>query len=209
MKFLNAQVQARIAAEINAAEKRTSGEIVAVVAPSSDDYLHVPILWATLAALALPLALFQFTSIGGYTIYMAQLVCFLIVALVLTVPGVRYRIVPRGLAHKRSHRHALDQFLSQDLHTTQNRTGVLIFVSVAERYGEIIADEGIYQKVAPEVWDEALATLLGHLKKHEVEKGFVAAIQMSADVLSEHFPMGDHDEDELPNHLIILNGDEE
>ncbi|MCP5083799.1 MAG: hypothetical protein GY948_19100 [Alphaproteobacteria bacterium] len=209
MKFLNAQVQARIAAEINAAEKRTSGEIVAVVAPSSDDYLHVPLLWATLAALALPFGLFQFTALAGYTIYLAQLACFVCVALLLTVPAIRYRVVPRGLAHKRAHRHALDQFLSQDLHTTQNRTGVLIFISVAERYGEIIADDGIYKKVDPSVWDEALAALLGHLKKGEVEEGFVAAIRASTEVLEEHFPIGAEDEDELPNHLIILDGDDE
>ncbi|MEM8685839.1 MAG: hypothetical protein AAGF81_00815 [Pseudomonadota bacterium] len=208
MEFLNKQVQARISAEINAAEKRTSGEIVAVVAPNSDDYLHVPLLWAAVAALTLPLALFQFTNLAGDTIYFIQLLCFLGVTLVLSVPLIRYRIVPRGLAHKRAHRHALDQFLSQDLHTTQNRTGVLIFVSVAERYGEIIADEGIYQKVSPEVWDQALAALLGHLKKKEVEDGFVAAIRLSADVLAEHFPINEDDEDELPNHLIILQGDE-
>ncbi len=209
MKLFGKQVQDRIAAEINAAEQRTSGEIVAVVSPNSDDYLHVPLLWATLVALLLPFLLFQFTDLGGTSVYTAQLLCFVFVAVVLSLPALRYRIVPRGLAHKRSHRHALDQFLSQDLHTTKNRTGVLIFVSVAERYGEIIADEGIYQKVEPKVWDEALAALLDHLKKREVEEGFVTAIRMSADVLAEHFPTGAEDEDELPNHLIILNGDEE
>lgn len=209
MDFLSAQSQARIADEINAAEQRTSGEIVAVVAPSSDDYLHVPLLWAALAALVLPFVLFNFTALEGTTVYTAQLVCFVTVALFLTIPAVRYRIVPQGLAHKRAHRQALDQFLSQDLHTTQNRTGVLIFVSVAERYGEIIADEGIYQKVDPEVWDEALATLLDHLKKGQVEEGFVAAIQKSAEVLEAHFPISADDENELPNHLIILKGDEE
>ena len=93
--------------------------------------------------------------------------------------------------------------------TTQNRTGVLIFVSVAERYGEIIADEGIYQKVSPQVWDDALAALLDHLKSRQVEEGFVAAIRKSADVLEAHFPISADDEDELPNHLIILRGDEE
>ena len=209
MEFLNAQVQARIADEINAAEKRTSGEIVAVVAPNSDDYLHVPLLWAALVALIVPFVLFNLTGLQGTTVYMAQLVCFVAVALVLTIPAVRYRIVPQGLAHKRAHRQALDQFLSQDLHTTQNRTGVLIFVSVAERYGEIIADEGIYQKVSPQVWDDALAALLDHLKSRQVEEGFVAAIRKSADVLEAHFPISADDEDELPNHLIILNGDEE
>src|SRR6187399_1968319 len=45
------------------------------------------------------------------------------------------------------------------LQHTELRTGVLIFVSVAERYAEIVADAGIATKVSPSVWDEAVAGL--------------------------------------------------
>ncbi len=94
------------------------------------------------------------------------------------------------------------------MHTTKNRTGVLIFISVAERYGETIADDGIYSKISPTNWDTALDALLGHLKAGHIEDGFVSAIKLSADALSEYFPISDDHEDELPNHLIILEGDD-
>jgi uncharacterized membrane protein len=50
--FLAAGDEARISAAIKAAERRTSGEIVAVVAVESDSYLWAPILVAALSALA-------------------------------------------------------------------------------------------------------------------------------------------------------------
>ena len=44
-------------------------------------------------------------------------------------------------------RRRMRQFLAHGLHKTENRTGVLIFAAVAERYVEIIADAGINAKV--------------------------------------------------------------
>lgn len=208
MDWASEQVRTRIAEAISEAEQRTSGEIVAVVAPSSDDYVLIPILWAALAALVIPGVLFLATDLSAWSVYTIQLTVFLILAVVLGLEPFRYRVVPRTISHRRAHRHAVDQFLSQNLHTTKSRTGVLIFVSVAEHYAEIIADEAIYQKVQPSHWDDALAAMLAHISKGEIEQGFLRAIAMSADVLAEHFPVGTDDEDELPNHLIVLRGDE-
>jgi len=50
-----------------------------------------------------------------------------------------------------AHAEAMHQFLAQGIHLTERRTGVLIFASVAERYAEIVADNGINAKVQPEV----------------------------------------------------------
>ena len=61
-------------------------------------------------------------------------------------------------------REAMRQFFAQGLHKTENRTGVLIFASVAERYAEIVADAGINAKVTPEVWDQAVAALIAGIK---------------------------------------------
>lgn len=208
MDWANEKVRARIAEAISEAEDRTSGEIVAVVAPSSDDYALIPIMWAALAALIVPGVLLLLTDLSMWTVYTIQLTVFLVLAVVLGLDAFRYKVVPRNIANRRAHRHAVDQFLSQNLHTTKGRTGVLIFVSIAEHYAEIIADEGIYEKVDPSHWDEALQAMLGHIKRGEIEQGFLAAIAASADVLSEHFPISSDDEDELPNHLIVLKGDE-
>ena len=91
------------------------------------------------------------------------------------------------------------------MHTTHGRTGVLIYVSFAEHYAEVIADDGIYRKVRPIVWEEVIAELTSHLARGTRDQGFITAIGMCGKVLAEHFPPGHADKDELPNHLIVLD----
>ncbi len=204
MEFVSTRDQIRISEAIATAEKKTSGEIVAVVAASSDHYIFVPLLWAALAALATPAALFFFSNFASEHIYMAQLAVFAVLAVTSQWWPIRIALVPRSVKRARAHRHAMEQFLAQNLHTTKGRTGVLIFVSAAERFAEIIADEGIYNKVPPETWDRIVQELTNNIVRRQVSKGFVSAIQMSAEVLAEHFPPGSANHNELPNHLIVL-----
>ena len=96
------------------------------------------------------------------------------------------------------------QFFAQGLHQTENRTGVLIFASLAERYAEIIADAGINAKVAPDVWDNAVAALIDGMRRDQPGDGFVAAIEQCGAVLALHFPPGALNRDELPNKLVEI-----
>ena len=204
MELISDKDRKRISRAIAQAEKKTSGEIVAVVAATSDDYMFIPLLWAALAALAVPLVLFPFTDMHVASIYAVQLGVFAALGLLSQWWPLRIALVPRRIKRARAHRHAVEQFLAQNLHTTKGRTGVLIFVSMAEHFAEVIADEGIYEKVPPETWDGIVDELTGHIGKRETANGFVAAIKMCAGVLAEHFPPGSADDNELPDHLIVL-----
>jgi putative membrane protein len=194
----------RIARAITAAEKNTSGEIVAVVAQRSDDYYFIPFLWAALAALAVALPLLVFAAWPAPQVYLAQLAVFAAGALLALWPPTRLMLVPGAVKRARAHRSGVEQFLAQNLHTTKGRTGVLIFVSVAERFAEVIADEGIYKKVPPETWEEVVDGLTGAIREGRAADGFVDAIKQCGAVLAKHFPPGKADRDELPNHLIVL-----
>ena len=68
-EFISRKDRNRIERAITAAEKKTSGEIIAVVAESSDLYMFLPIMWAALLALFVPLVLFWFTTWPGTHIY--------------------------------------------------------------------------------------------------------------------------------------------
>jgi putative membrane protein len=92
----------------------------------------------------------------------------------------------------------------QNLHTTTGRTGVLLFVSVAERYAEIIADKGIDERVAPGTWKGIIDHLTAAIGGGRPTDGFVTAIAAIGTVLAKHFPPGSQAPNELPNHLIIL-----
>jgi putative membrane protein len=194
----------RIADAITAAEARTSGEIVAVIAPESSSYLYVPFMWAALAALAVPFPLIFWTWWPIQRIYALQLLVFAALVLLLMYRPLRVALVPRSVKHRSAHRRAVEQFLAQNLHTTAGRTGVLIFVSVAERYAEVLADAAIHQRVPQEEWQGIVDDLTRRIGEGDADEGLVRAIGAVGEHLSRHFPPGPRDPNALPNHLIIL-----
>lgn len=193
-----------IASAITRAESSTSGEIFCVVTRASDDYRFIPLLWAALAALVLPAPLILFTLVPAQTIFLAQLLCFAVLALALSWWPLRVRCVPPAIRRQRAHARALELFLAHGLHTTSARTGVLLFLSLAEHHAEVVADEGIYDKVAPDVWDEAVAALVAGARKGAPGEAFIDAIEICGKVLAAHFPPRADDRDELANRLVEL-----
>lgn len=205
MKPFTSDEHAVIADAISRAEKTTSGEIVVVVARASSGYRYFAWMCVALVALAVPLPLIHFTKWPIEYVYLLQLAVFALGALLAQWERFRVAIAPRTLKHARAHLRAVEQFLVQNLHTTKGRTGVLIYVSDAERYAEVIADDGIYEKVAQDIWDDLIADLTAQIAHGQRTEGFVAAIERSGVILAEHFPPKPLGEDELPNHLIVLD----
>ncbi len=194
----------RISAAIAEAERHTSGEIFCVIARQCGDYRTIPLIWAAAVALLLPLPLLLFTPMPAKWIYLAQLAAFVMVSLVLSIPRVRFHVVPRRTMHGVAHAEAMRQFCAQGLHKTEGRTGVLIFASEAEHYAEIIADTGINAKVQPLVWDDAVRALIDGIADGRAADGFIAAIGQCGLVLAKNFPPGLLNKDELPNRLIEI-----
>jgi len=197
--------QSTIENAINRAEKNTSGEIVVVVAVESAGYFASALMWAALIALLVPWPLIYLTDWPVEFIYLAQLGVFLLGALLMQWQTLRFAIVPKSVKRARAHQKAVEQFLAQNLHTTKGRTGVLIYVSFAERYAEVIADEGIYKKVPQDTWNGVIEILTTHLGRGQRVEGFVHAIDACGKILASHFPPGRIDRNELPNHLIMLD----
>ncbi|MFD0985703.1 TPM domain-containing protein [Methyloligella solikamskensis] len=199
--------RAEIAQAITRAETRTSGEIVVIVAHASDGYASFTVLWSALIALAVPIPLMVFTDWALDLVYAIQLVTFLLLLPILRLDALRFSLVPPSIKRARAHAKAVDQFLAQNLHTTQGRTGILLFVSMAERFAEVIADEAVFEKVDQEVWDGIVEIFLERIRAGDQTEAFTRAIARCGDVLAEHFPPDGMECDELPNHLIVLDGD--
>lgn len=223
MRLTDAE-HARISDAITSAERTTSGEIFCVVTQRTDDYRAVPFAWAALAAIVLPPILLWFGvpdplwftsggwSDGGHpaprliiALY-ASLSALLFVAafLIARLPPVLNLLTPRSLKRSAVHRAAVESFLSHGIHVTEDRTGVLIFLSLGDHVAEIVADEGIYDKVEHDVWGDALDALLAEVQGGRIADGFVKAITMSGTVLSAHFPPGARNPNELPDKLIEI-----
>ncbi|HWB44138.1 MAG TPA: TPM domain-containing protein [Hyphomicrobiaceae bacterium] len=207
MVFISEMDRARIADAITAAEAGTSGEIVAIIAPASARYLHVPVLWAALAALALPFPFIYWTWWPIQHIYALQIATFAVLALVLMYPPIRMALVPTAVKRRRAHRRAVEQFLTQNLHTAAAHTGVLIFVSVAERFAEVLADTEINARVPESTWQTIVDELTADIGRGQPAEGFIRAIGAVGRHLAQHFPPKAEGARALPNHLIVLPAD--
>lgn len=88
---------------------------------------------------------------------------------------------------------------------TKERTGVLIFILFDEKYYDIIADEGIYEKIPDSVWNEMETKLTEEFKNANYFAGILALIQKMGEILSEELPTraGADNIDEIPNEINI------
>jgi putative membrane protein len=192
-----------ISTAIGDAEARTSGQIVCVLAHSSSAYAYVPILWASVLALFVPWPLIDFTPWSVQRIFLIQLAVFIVAGLAFSLTPLRRLLIPRAVQRARAHRAALEQFVVRRVAHTKNRTGVLIFVSLAERYARIVADEGVAEKVLGSEWQSAIDALTGHMRAGRIASGFTAAIERCGAVLAAHAPP-DGSVNELPDRLYVM-----
>lgn len=207
MGLISDEGRQKIGDAITAAERQTSGEIVAVVTRESSSYLYAPFMWAAVIALLVPWPLIHFTWWPVTWVYGAQLLVFVVLLVALLPRPVRYWLVPRSIKRARARRRGIEQFVVQNLHTTEGRTGVLIFVSVAERHAEILADSGIEQRVPKATWQSIVDKMTGEIGSGRAVEGLVGAIKDVGEHLSTHFPPGSADTNELPDHLIVIEQD--
>jgi putative membrane protein len=198
-----AQDYETVSAAIREAEKRSCGQIVCVLAHASSEYAHVPILWASMLALFAPWPLIEFTQWSVQRIFLAQIAVFILCALVFSWMPLRLSLVPRAVRRARAHRAALEQFVVRRVAHTKNRTGVLIFVSLAERYARIIADDGIAEKVPGAEWQAAIDALVSHMRAGRIAGGFSAAIERCGAVLAAHAPP-DGSANELADRIYVI-----
>jgi putative membrane protein len=204
MSLFSIDDEKRVSDAIGRAESETSGEIVVVVAARSDSYLYVPPLVAALVSLAVPWILIYFTGYDLVSIYLAQLSVFLVLTALLMPLPIRVALVPSGIKQMHAHQRAVEQFLAQNMHTTADRTGVMLFVSVAEHYVEVIADTGIDACVPAGTWKSIVSALTTAIGKGKAVDGLVAAVTAIGAHLKSHFPPGKPTTNELPDHLILL-----
>jgi putative membrane protein len=201
---ISAQDRDRISAAIRGVEAKTSGEIVCVLARTSSDATALPVLMAATVALALPWLLVAFTEMSVHRILLLQIAAFLVLAPMLCLPRVRVSLVPPAARRAASHRAAMQQFVLRNLANKADRTGVMIFVSLTERYARIIADEGIAARVPQSEWQAAVDALVAHMRDGRIADGFVAAIDACGNVLATHFPRTGTSRDDLPDRIYVI-----
>jgi putative membrane protein len=201
---ISAQDHERIASAIRSAEAKTSGEIVCVLARTSSHATALPVLIAAAAALALPWLLVYFTAMTVHRILSLQVIVFLALLVLLCLPRVRVALMPRKARRAIAHRVAMEQFTSRGIARAKDRSGILIFVSLAERYARIIADEGIAARVPQAEWQAAIDALVAHMRDGRIADGFITAVDLCGNKLAEHFPRATARHEVLPDRIYLI-----
>jgi putative membrane protein len=201
---ISQQDRDRISAAIRAAEAKTSGEIVCVLAQTSSDAKALPIFVAAIVALALPWLLDAWTAMTVHRMLSLQILAFVVLVPVLCLPAIRVALLPRRARRAAAHRAALEQFVIRGIARKKDRSGILIFVSLAERYARIIADEGISSRVPQSQWQIAVDTLVEHMGDGRIAEGFIDAVEHCGAALAAHFPRTEATRDELPDRIYLV-----
>ena len=99
---------------------------------------------------------------------------------------------------------AIELFSQLRVWDTQQNTGVLIYLLLADRAVEIVADRGVHDKVDSQAWSKVCRQMEGAFKQSNFEGGVVSGVQAVARHLKQHFPSGSHNRNELPDKPVLL-----
>ena len=202
---INEQEREQISEAIKAFERKSSAEIVTVIAKRSDDYLFIPILWAALGALGIPAVTMALgIALPLIQLYGLQLLIFLLLVLIGRFERLTMALIPRSVKRRRAAGAARTHFMALQLHTTKKRAGVMLFVSEAEHYVEIITDIEVAKKIPDSEWEAIVQNFISLVRAGETARGYLETIERSGELLIPHFPYDPEETDELPDHLVIL-----
>jgi uncharacterized membrane protein len=98
---------------------------------------------------------------------------------------------------------ALEVFGLLRVWDTEHNNGVLVYVLLADRDVEIVADRGIHRHVGEAAWQRVCETMEAAFRAGRYEQGALAGIEAISALLAGAFPRGGG-ADELPNRPVVI-----
>jgi uncharacterized membrane protein len=99
---------------------------------------------------------------------------------------------------------ALEVFALLRMWDTEHRNGVLIYLLLADRAVEIVADRGLHVRVGSQEWDGACRAMQAAFREGRFEGGATLGIQSVTNYLVQHFPARSGDANELPDSPVVI-----
>ena len=104
----------------------------------------------------------------------------------------------------RSRERAVECFGRLRVWDTEHNSGVLIYLLLADRRVEIVADRGIHGKVGTAAWDAICGEMQQEFARGQFERGVVLGVRAISDLLAAHFPPSGDGPNELPDTPVVL-----
>jgi putative membrane protein len=181
--------QERIDAAMAAIEQDTAANLCVVVTRVSDRYSLYPIAWAAIGAILLgTLISLLRPDIASRIVIVIQLWFLIATTLLLEWLPARLSIVPKRVKHAHAWQLAHREFNAHVLAAPNQQHRILLFVSLGERYVEIVADHETHALAPAGTWNKIVDEFLATVKAGRVADGVLAAIAACGSILKEHHP---------------------
>ncbi len=103
-----------------------------------------------------------------------------------------------------SRERARQVFAEQGVWNTEENSGVLLYILLADHRVEIVADRGITARVAEEEWQAICREMERHFREGRFEEGSIAGVRAASDLLARHYPARTENPNELPDRPMLL-----
>lgn len=99
---------------------------------------------------------------------------------------------------------AIDVFSDLRMWDTEHRNGVLIYLLLADRSVDIVADRGVHTKTGALDWERICHEMEAAFHEAQYESGAIGGIRAITDLLTRHFPTTNEGRNELPEKVVVL-----
>jgi len=195
----------RLSDAIKEGERRTSAELVLVIADQCGGYGLFAFLWPALAALLLGgIAGLAIPQLSAPRLFLIEGGIFVLLALLLHWPPILLRSVPPQVRRAHAQQLAAHQFALRVEGRTQTRRGVLLFVAPTERQVFILPDSGVAAVIDATAWRAILDRLVAGRPARFPVEALVGAVADILALLERHFPRDGASASALPDDIIEL-----
>jgi putative membrane protein len=200
----------RIEQAVREAEAASGGEIVPVFARHSSFYEMA--LWrgGCLLALLVSVVLVVVNETTDALLFLPPYVWIVIVftagiigaAIVMQFPALKRRIIGRKILQARVEDQAQNMFFQHNISFTEQRSGILLYISFFEKMAVILPDIGIAEVVPEAAWEKVITDLTSHLRRGQTIEGITSAIQACGKLLEEsHIQIANDEGNELSDEV--------
>jgi putative membrane protein len=186
-RIFTSEEHSRIDAAIGEIGRSTAADLRVVVTRVSDRYSLYPVAWAAIGAILIGVIVSLIRpEIASRTVIAIQLWFLIVMTLLLEWLPIRLAIVPERVKHAHARQLAHREFNALADGAKPDR--ILLFVSLGERYVEVVADHETHAMAPAGSWNKIVDEFLATVKKGRVADGVLGAATACGDILKTHHP---------------------
>jgi putative membrane protein len=201
--MLNQQQAQRIEQSVKEAEAATSSEIAVCILPASGDDRGMAAIGAVIVFAIVKQAVPVFWwGLDPFYLTGAAIIAAILAFWLIDRFDLGLRCLPARLLVKDARRAARAAFLDHALDNSPDRNAVMLFVSRAERYVEILPDRAAATAIEQAQWNGVVEEFRRRMKASDLGEAVAAAVAKIGTLCAGHFPASAANPDRVPNQPI-------